>query len=391
MHSQFPEIAAEPPELSAAALKARLDAGEHVTVLDTRRPADFDAWRIDAPGVTNVNVPFTAFLDADGEPVAELPDGVPDGPVVTNCAKGISSEFVARVLAREGREVEALADGMRGWARLYERREIESDADATVVQYHRPSSGCLAYLVASGGEAAVIDPLRAFADEYAADAREHGADLVYAVDTHVHADHVSGVREVADTAGATVVVPEGAEDRGFTADSYRTVADGDRLRVGDATPEAVHVPGHTSEMTGFRVGDVFLTGDTLFTGSVARPDLEEGDEGAPDAARRLYDTLQSIASLPDDTVVAPAHTDADASRRPDGTHTARLGDLRDSLDAFRMDRDAFVERVLDGMPPRPNNYETIIETNLGRHRAADDEAFELELGPNNCAAAPADD
>ena len=382
---QFPEPGSSVREIPAAALLERLEAGEAVTVLDTRRPADFETWTLTHPNVTNVNVPFTEFLTEDGDPAEGVPDGVPEGPLVTCCAKGISSLYVAKFLAQQGWEVEALDDGMRGWARLYEAREVASAGPATVLQYHRPSSGCLAYLVISGQDAAVIDPLRAFATRYAEDAAARGATLRHALDTHVHADHISGLRAVSMLTDAEAVLPAGALDRGLAFDA-ELVGDGDVIEVGDAEIEAVAIPGHTSEMTGYRVGDVFVTGDTLFTGSVARPDLESGSAGAADAARQLHDTLGSIAELPDDTVIAPGHTSPSEAASDDGTYTATLGELRGSLPAFSQDREAFVEATLADMPPRPNNFEEIIATNLGRASVDDDEAFELELGPNNCAA-----
>ena len=285
-----------------------------------------------------------------------------------------------------GRDAVNLAEGMNGWARIYEAVELDADA-ATVVQYQRPSSGCLGYLVVSDGEAAVVDPLRAFADRYVEDAAAYDADLVYALDTHVHADHVSGVRTLAREHGVTAVIPEPAVARGVDYDlDYETVADGDSLSVGDATIDVLHTPGHTTGMTAYRVGSVLFTGDGLFTESVARPDLEEGDEGAPGAARTLYDTLQDLLELPDETRVAPAHFSDAATAADDGSYTATLGELEASMDALSMDREDFVEFVLGDMPPRPANYEDIIATNLGWREADDDEAFTLELGPNNCAA-----
>jgi glyoxylase-like metal-dependent hydrolase (beta-lactamase superfamily II) len=234
----------------------------------------------------------------------------------------------------------------------------------------------------------VVDPLRAFTDEYVADAKAMGADLVSALDTHVHADHISGVRALSADHDVEAVVPAAAVDRGIDYDApYTTLADGETVTVGDVDIEAVHTPGHTTGMTSYRVGEFLFTGDGLFTESVARPDLEEGDAGAPDAAATLYETLQeTILPLPDDTVVAPAHFSDAAEPADDGSYTVTLGELAASMDALSMDRDEFVEFVLSDMPPRPANYEDIIATNLGQQTADDDEAFELELGPNNCAA-----
>jgi glyoxylase-like metal-dependent hydrolase (beta-lactamase superfamily II) len=377
-------------------LQRRLDAGEPVTILDTRNRDEVEAWAIDGPSVERHHVPYTRFLSAKvtGGAADLLPAGVGE-PVIAVCPRGEASDEVAELLRTEGVDAVNLAGGMEGWARVYTARELppEATGEATVVQYRRPSSGCLAYLVVSGASgddgkaAAVVDPLRAFADRYAADARERGAELVYAVDTHVHADHVSGVREVAELAGATPVVSAGAADRGVTFD-VETVADGDTLRVGDAAIGVHETPGHTTGMVSLRVGDTLLTGDTLFAPGVPRPDLQEGDAGAAEYARELHRTLtERFERFEDAVLVAPGHFTPGGSSAGDGTYTARLGDLRGSLSVFSLDREAFVERVLADMPPRPANFETIIATNLGRETLSEDDAFEAELGPNNCAAA----
>ena len=385
---QFPDVEASVPEVTAQALWERLESGESVTVLDTRRPEDFEAWTLTHPNVTNVNVPFTRFLE-DGNPAASVPEEVPEGPLVTCCAKGISSLYVAKFLAREGWAVEGLADGMEGWARVYELTELEAESEAVIAQYYRPSSGCLGYLVVSDGEAAVIDPLRAFTDRYAEDARAYDAELRYAIDTHVHADHVSGLRALADR-GVEPVLPHGAVDRGLTFEAT-LVEDGHELPLGEVTIETVPLPGHTTEMTGFRVDDVLVTGDSVFVDSVARPDLEDAD-AAREAAGTLYETLMLLADLPEETVLAPGHAGPTTSPRADGTYTATVGTLRGRLRAFRLDRETFVAETVADLPPQPKDYRDIIATNLGQTDVDDTEAFTLELGPNNCAAAtPADD
>ncbi|GKZ15981.1 MBL fold metallo-hydrolase [Haladaptatus sp. T7] len=382
----FPSPDAEVESVTPDELYEKIDAGESVTILDVRATGEYEKWHIDGENVETINVPYFEYLD---DPDDELFEPVPeDEDVTVLCAKGGSSEYIAGMFAERDYEVNHLEDGMKGWARVLERKEIEgADEDTAVIQYQRPSSGCLSYLVVSGDEAAVIDPLRAFDEEYVADANEYGADLRYAIDTHVHADHVSGVRTVADD-DIEAVVPASAEARGIDYDeSYRAVEDGETLPLGETEIEVIHTPGHTTGMTSYRVGGVLFTGDGLFTESVARPDLEEGDDGAPDAAAMLYETLQErVLSLPDDTVVAPAHFSDAATTADDGTYTATVGDLHESMDVLSMEKDEFVEFILSDMPPRPANYEDIIATNLGQRHADDEEAFELELGPNNCAA-----
>ena len=370
--------------ISPDELKQRIDDDdENVFLLDVRSEGDFAEWRIEGP--ETVNHPYFDLLDGIPEELqAQLPE---DRRITVLCAKGGSSEMIAENLEEEGFDVDHLERGMKGWARIYEYQELDVTADATIAQYRRPSSGCLAYLVVSEGEAAVIDPLRAFTEEYIQDARALGADLTYALDTHVHADHVSGVRDVADETDATAVLPDAADARGVDEDlEYETVEDGESLSVGDTKIDVLHTPGHTTGMTAYKVGDVLFTGDGLFTESVARPDLED-PEAAKDAARTLYESLQEqVLPLSEDTIVAPAHFSDSATPNDDGSYTAELGDLVERMDALTMDDDAFVEFIVDGMPPRPSNYEEIIATNLGREAPDDQEAFELELGPNNCAA-----
>ncbi|MEE6209242.1 MBL fold metallo-hydrolase [Salarchaeum sp. III] len=368
-----------------AELKQRIDSGENVFILDARSESDFEEWHIDGENVDVVNYPYFELLDEIPEDLHEqLPD---DRRITALCAKGGSSELVADNLEDAGYDVDHLERGMKGWARIYEYQELDVDVDATVAQYRRPSSGCLAYLVASDGEAAVVDPLRAFTDEYEQDARALGADIVYALDTHIHADHISGVRDLATETDATAVLPAAAAERGVDYDlAYETVTDGDTLSVGDVEIETIATPGHTTGMTAYKVGDVLFTGDGLFTESVARPDLED-PEAAKDAARTLYESLQEqILPLPDETAVAPAHFSDAATPNDDGTYTAELGDLVERMDALTMDEDEFVEFIVSDMPPQPANYEDIIATNLGQQSPDDEEAFELELGPNNCAA-----
>ncbi|MFC6784453.1 MBL fold metallo-hydrolase [Halobaculum halobium] len=388
MADEFPEPEVEVESIAPEDLKSRIDAGEEVTLLDSRMTSDYEEWKIDGENVDSINIPYFEFLedDIDDDVLDRIPD---DREVTVLCAKGGASEYVAGALKQRGYDVNHLEEGMNGWARIYEREEVtEYDGPGSVYQYQRPSSGCLGYLLVDGDEAAIVDPLRAFTDRYLEDAEELGADLTYAFDTHIHADHISGLRELA-AEGVEGVIPENAVPRGVTyADEMTTAADGDEFDVGDATVETIYTPGHTSGMTSYLLGGSLLTtGDGLFIESVARPDLEEGDDGAPAAAEQLYDTLQErVLTLPEETLIGGAHFSDAAVPADDGTYTAPISDLKARMDALSYDKEEFVETVLADMPPRPANYVDIIATNLGQQDADDEEAFTLELGPNNCAA-----
>ncbi|WP_101298397.1 MBL fold metallo-hydrolase [Halegenticoccus soli] len=375
----------EVKSITSETLKEQIDSGAEVFILDTRSEENFDEWHINGDNVEIVNYPYFQLLEGIPEDLlADLPD---EQKITVLCAKGGSSEMVAEQLEDEGYDVNHLEHGMNGWARIYEYTELDVNVDATIAQYQRPSSGCLAYLIASGDEAAVIDPLRAFTDEYVQDVRAIGTELEYALDTHIHADHISGLRTIAEKTDATMVLPEPAANRGVTYDHpYETVSDGDTLSVGEVELEVIHTPGHTTGMTAYMVGNVLFTGDGLFTESVARPDLED-PEAAKNAAETLYESLtEEILTRPDDTIIAPGHFSDSATPNDDGTYTAELGELKETMDALSMDKREFIEFVVSNMPPRPANYEEIIATNLGQQSSDDEEAFELELGPNNCAA-----
>ncbi|MFB6235142.1 MAG: MBL fold metallo-hydrolase [Halopenitus sp.] len=376
---------------------------ERFGVLDVRDRVEYDQWRIEGPGVTSKQVAHVKFLQAqvDGDPtdyVDELPE-----PILAVCGRGAASAEVAEQLRAHDVDARNLADGMEGWARVHRVRELgtplgdseptveEEDQanDLTVIQCDRPASGCLAHVVISDGAAVVIDPLRAFADQYADIVTERDATLTAVVDTHVHADHVSGLRSVAEATGATPYLPAGALDRGVEFDAT-LLSDNDEIQVGDNSLRAVHAPGHTSEMTALRLStpnvELLFGGDLLFQHSVARPDLEAGVDGARALARDLWATLRNrIFELPEETVVLPGHHAVGEGPELGEIFGVPVGDLRDRT-ALEPDPNGFADRILSNLPDRPANYDEIVETNLGQRELDDSAAFEVELGPNNCAA-----
>jgi glyoxylase-like metal-dependent hydrolase (beta-lactamase superfamily II) len=386
--------------VTPAALDERLRAREPTVVLDVRNRDEFERWHVEGPAAEAVQASHAKFVAAgvtdDVAPHAADLGLDPSDRIVVVCGHGEASAEVAGLLVDAGFDAANLAGGMDAWADLLVAADVPGPTDPAVVQYRRPSSGCLSYLVVSGDEAVAVDPLRAFADRYAADATDRGAALVAAVDTHVHADHVSGVVALAERTDADAVVPAGATERGLDLPVDPRLLDaGERVAVGAARLSAVPLPGHTSEMTGLTLEradapDLLFCGDSLFRAAVARPDLEAGAEGAPALAERLYETLHArLLALPDETVVLPGHY-ASPAEVVDGLVSTTVGEARDR-ELLALDREAFVERVTSSTPPRPANYERIIEVNLGRQAAAADEAFELELGPNSCAAGGAAD
>lgn len=357
---------------------------EDFTLLDIRSKQVSEEWSLEFEGITTINYPnFGIEGDIPYTLEEKLSD---DSEIVVACSKGKSSKMATRKLRESGYDARTLERGTNGWSEIYERREIPTSEDSLAVyQYVRPSSGCLGYMLVSEGEAVVIDPLKQYTDTYIADAENEDAQIEFVVDTHIHADHISGFNDLSERTGANRIMYRNSEERGVEYE-FMTVEDGDTVEFGSETLEVLNTPGHTTDMTSYMVNDILLTGDSLFVDNIARPDLEDPDE-AEDMAGVLYDTVQDMLKLPDNTIVAPGHkSGVHASDTLDNTFTERLDTILDGLDSLAYDREEFVEYVMHDMPPRPANYERIIEINKGIDEAPESEEYRLELGPNNCSA-----
>jgi len=230
--------------------------------------------------------------------------------------------------------------------------------------------GCLSYLIGCGqcGEAAVVDPARDRIDDYIALARRKGLAITRVLDTHIHADHVSGNQALAARTGARIHMHPAA-DAAFSIDA---VEDGAEVRLGNVSLRVLHTPGHTPESVSLLVTDLsrggepwfVLTGDTLFIGDVGRPDF-----GGEQAAARLYQSLSTrLLTLPDSVEVYPAHGAGSSCGRAMSSKTAStIGFERRFNLALQADsEEAFVAAVMSGLPAKPPNFERIIARNRAR-------------------------
>ncbi len=365
-------------EIDPASFERELRSGANVVVIDVRDREAFDAWHIPAAGPSVVNVP-----EAD---VLARPDSVviPEGAAVRLiCNAGNASARAAALLDHAATDVRSVHDGMIGWSRVLQYDDVPLPGKIAVVQFRREARGCLSYLVIGGGEALVVDPapdVRAYLDAAAC----RGVRIRRVLDTHVHADHLSGARDLARLAGATLHLSHPAIARGVRyATEVEGVGDDDALTLGDQAVHVVALPGHTTDMIGVRIGDeALIGGDSVFLDSVARPDLEAGDDGSAMAAGQLYRTLhERVLTLPPAMLLLPCHY---AGGRLDGPIVGRLDAVRAAIPELDMDEAGFVRQVLAAMPPRPANYLAIIAVNLGDDVEPDD-AARLEIGANNCA------
>ncbi|GAB7009100.1 MBL fold metallo-hydrolase [Halorubrum trueperi] len=378
--------------ITAEQLADRIDADEQFTLIDTRPEDSFEAWHVrDAE-----NVPYDPDEGLSEDQLNEVNALVDGRPIVAICGKGLTSTPFAFELDEHGHDdVSIVTGGMEAWSKLHEIVPIETSSDDLVVrQVQRRAKGCLGYIVGSkeAEEAVVFDATRQ-TDQFKIAVQDAGLSITRVFDTHVHADHISGSSALADEISVPYHLGEAASERGVEYE-YEPLSDGETIEVGDIEIEAFHTPGHTSEMMNYLVdGEFLLTGDTLFVDSVGRTELQFGDDDASHGAELLYDSLhETILTLPDDTVILPGHLTVTSDGRyengsPGEPLEARIGDLRDELDFLGLDREAFVERLTEGAPEKPPNYESVIAINTGKETVNDEgEATELELGPNNCAA-----
>ena len=356
---------AEPAELAA-----RLGTSDEPFVVDVREPVEFAAWSIPSA----VNIPLGELA----ERVLEVPA---DREVFTVCATGSRSSSAAEILSHAGRTVANMAGGMAGWATTYDAVTLEFDA-GRVVQVRRRGKGCLSYLVGAGDQAFVVDP-SLDTEVYFRLADEHGWRITRVFDTHLHADHLSGARVLAEAADAYLHLNP-ADPFEF---DYEPLGEEDRFELpGGATFQvaAIHTPGHTRGSSIYVVADRFvLSGDTLFVDSVGRPDLAERAE---EFAHNLYRSLhEKVLALPDNALVLPGHYGDHVVVRPDGPVGATLGELRQSLVPLSYDEGEFVTWATQRSASRPPNYGEIIEANMGRSSAPLVALRQLELGPNRCS------
>ena len=243
-------------------------------------------------------------------------------------------------------------------------------------------TGCLAqgaYYIESNGEAVVIDPLREV-QPYIEKAEKDNAKIKYVLETHFHADFVSGHLDLAKKTGATIVFGPTAKP-GFEA---HVAEDGEILNVGNIQIKVIHTPGHTMESTCFLLIDEngketsLFTGDTLFIGDVGRPDLAQkviADLTQEKLAAHLYDSLHNkIIPLADDIIVYPAHGAGSACGKNMSKETTdTLGNQKKTNYALQpMSKEKFIDEVLDGLMPPPGYFPENVLMNIKGYESIDE-------------------
>jgi glyoxylase-like metal-dependent hydrolase (beta-lactamase superfamily II) len=357
-------------------LRQWLTDGRSVTMLDIRKAEDRAEWSI--PGSIHVEA-YEALKARDPMALANvsLPTGV---PVVTVCGVGKAALIAAAQLQARGIHAVALEGGMKEWSRAWNTADVSlRGRSVQVVQVRRTGKGCLSYLIASDGEAAVLDA-SLDPDVYMRIASERGWKITRVLETHIHADHLSRSRPLAQTADAELYLPD--QDR--VAFPFTPIRDGDSIRIGSLSLRALRTPGHTLDSTSLLIeGQALFTGDTLFLASVGRPDLGADRSGARERAAMLHRSLRRLLSLHPGTLVLPGHHSQPIAFDAHVLATT-LGQLAADVPALSEPEAAFIEWILARIPPTPPNYLEIVKLNEAGKMPAGNPS-DLEAGANRCA------
>jgi glyoxylase-like metal-dependent hydrolase (beta-lactamase superfamily II) len=362
--------------ISVETLRTWMEEGHPVTILDVRPTAERVEWAI--PGSVHVDA-YRALNEYDPHALDAV-EVAADIPVVTVCGAGKTSQLAAEQLAARGVPALSLEGGMKAWSLAWNTAEVPlPGSEACVIQVRRTGKGCLSYFIGVGSEAFVID---ASLDPqiYLDLARSRGWQITSVFDTHIHADHLSRSRQLAERSGAMLFLP----DQRRVSFPFTAMRDGDTLATPQLRLTALHTPGHTPESTCYLLNNsVLLTGDTLFPTSIGRPDLHANAQEARARSALLYHSLHKLLALPSETLVLPGHASQPVPF--DGVPTgARLAEIDEQIGLLHVTQTVFVETLVQRLPPTPPNYERITRLNEAG-LFPDHGVTELEAGANRCA------
>ncbi len=343
-------------------------------VLDIRGEDKYNEWHI--KGSENIDVYNDIWggnFDAVKHKLSRLPK---DKKIVTVCNAGVTSQNASMLLESMGYQTLILEGGMKGWNALHKSANVIDSGDLLLTQIIRVGKGCLSYLIGSkiSKECLIVDPSQ-FVEEYAQTAKDLGFKINGVIETHVHADHLSGARQLAELTKTKHHIWE--KNGGGTRDFLD-------FRVGENRIKVIETPGHTNGSVCLLINNgSLLTGDTLFLEGVGRPDLGRSKEEIEKGAKALFASLEKIKNLDKETIILPAHF----SSYEKFPISEKLGILLDSNAALKMDSEQeFVNHIIKNMPMAPPNYEQIKGINKSHMRLPRQMGEQLEFGPNRCAA-----
>ena len=385
-------------------LKKKIDKGEDIFILDVRDHEEHKSWKIS----------YDKHQDSIVIPIDDLSyprslEQIPkDKEIVAFCARGNRSMSAAKMLSKHGYKVKSVEGGLAGWNTVYDVDLVtDDDSPIDIWQIRRISKGCISYLVGSSHSknAIVIDATCEVDSAISNIISENRLKLTKVVDTHIHADHLSGSTRLAKKYGAVICLSS-LEDyitkNNIHGLNLQLISNGDTIKIDEEfILEAIHTPGHTNGSISIKIqkitdnfGEVdyhsikknqtnnmyIFVGDTIFINCIGRPDLHNKTE---EYAHQLFNTYhQKILNLPTKTVVLPAHySDTFEHEKPIyGT----IKSINQNIDLLSVSEGEFVKFVTENIPPHPMNYEKITLINKQMISCDEIEQKDIESGPNAC-------
>ncbi|MGH9982311.1 MAG: rhodanese-like domain-containing protein [Nitrososphaeraceae archaeon] len=390
------------PKISVIDLKNAIDKDKvkigNIFLLDVRSPEEFKQWSIEG----SKNIPLGQISGS----LNEIPK---DKEIVTICPQGNRAGMATFMLQRQGYNVKTLEEGLKGWSSAFEHSsqayDIANGQRIKVVQIRKIGKGCISYIVSladnnstTNNDVIVIDPVFPI-DEYIRIAKSEIGDrakITKVFDTHLHADHVSSARELANKVDAQLYLSS-YED--YSLDRYQKHGKKQSisLKEGDISPveniedgkpielKVIHTPGHTAGGLCFLIGEKLLfTGDTLFVDGIGRPDLRDKAE---EFASLLYNTLHNkIFNMQNkqDRIIFPGHTNKIIDKNE--IVSDNLDNIQKKLLILNLDKKDFVRKISSIIMPTPPQFKEIILMNKGEKTPSPvQDIQELEMGPNRCS------
>lgn len=385
-------------EIEAGELKQKIDRGDDVYILDVRTPQEYAAWKISYNKYRDPPlIPIDQLFSSTEMALKHVPK---DKEIITVCAHGNRSMMAARLLSEFGFNVKSVKGGMAQWNNIYDIAMMPDNGNlpVTIWQVRRISKGCIGYIVSSKNDknAVVIDPTCAIEESFMKVANDNLVNITKVIDTHMHADHVSGVSRLARVTGADIFVSssEGYKIQDDIGLTVHQIKDNDNISISDGIHiQAIHVPGHTKGSMslgltlegGNYTGHYLFTGDTLFVDGIGRPDLRDKAE---EYANDLYDSYHQriFKNFPNDTAILPTHFNSGSivleHEKP--IHDT-LEAIKNRVKLLSETKEEFIKALVSTISPRPSNYKTITEINKNLIPCDQIELGDLEAGPNSCA------
>jgi glyoxylase-like metal-dependent hydrolase (beta-lactamase superfamily II) len=314
-----------------------------------------------------------------GSHLQEIPK---EKEIITICAHGNRSLESALFMNEKRYKVLSLKGGMAAWNNVYNTVTVplQLNGNSRVYQMRRLGKGCVSYVVISEGEAVVVDPSTR-TELFLELAQKHNARITHVMDTHQHADHISGAPLLAEATGASLYLNP-VENYQFS--NFKPIEDGGSIQVGEIPIHFIVAPGHTRGSTIFQLGNkALITGDILFVEGVGRPDLRDQ---ASSFAEELYSTYQErLKPMSQDFIVLPGHFGSGVKVDYNQPISATLGELKNRISLFEASKEEFIDYVTSQVPTRPPNAQYIVKINRGEIDCDPETAEKLEEGPNRCA------